>query len=129
MCFVKIYFFMFNVMCVMSNEVSFMKCWMQCFIIFYKSMSKIVMDCVCLIVRIIIFYSDVNVKFFSYFNKFKWLMNNYVFCFMIKVFVKSVLVYFNVICVWMQEYMSSRIFVVVCVVVLSICYVNSFLNV
>lgn len=50
-------------------------------------MSDIVMDCICLIVRIIIFNSDVKVEFFSYFNKFKWLMNNYVFCFMIKVFV------------------------------------------
>lgn len=107
MCFMQIYFFMFNVMSVMSNVVSSMQNRMQRFIVFYQSVSDIVMDSICLIRNIIIFNSDVQIQFFYYVNQFKRLFNNYVRSWMIEVFFKVMFVDYDVVVVWFNKNMSS----------------------
>lgn len=122
MCFVQIDFFMFNLMSVMSNEVSFMQFRMQGFVVFYQSVGDIVMDCISLIRDIIIFNGDVQVQFFNYVDQFQWLMNYYVGSFMIEVLFQRMLVDYDFIVVWFDENVSCGIFVVISVVVLIFSY-------
>lgn len=122
MCFMQIDFFMFNLMSVMSNEVSFMQFRMQGFVVFYQSVGDIVMDCISLIRDIIIFNGDVQVQFFNYVDQFQWLMNYYVGSFMIEVLFQRMLVDYDFIVVWFDENVSCGIFVVISVVVLIFSY-------
>lgn len=122
MCFMQVDFFMFNLMSVMSNEVSFMQFVMQGFVVFYQSVGDIVMDCISLIRDIIIFNSDVQIQFFNYVDQFQWLMNYYVGSFMIEVLFQRMLVDNDFIVVWFDEYVSCGIFVVISVVVLIFSY-------
>lgn len=122
MCFMQIDFFMFNLMSVMSNEVSFMQFRMQGFVVFYQSVGDIVMDCISLIRDIIIFNGDVQVQFFNYVDQFQWLMNYYVGSFMIEVLFQRMLVDYDFIVVWFDENVSCGTFVVISVVVLIFSY-------
>lgn len=122
MCFMQIDFFMFNLMSVMSNEVSFMQFRMQGFVVFYQSVGDIVMDCISLIRDIIIFNGDVQVQFFNYVDQFQWLMNYYVGSFMIEVLFQRMLVDYDFIVVRFDENVSCGIFAAISVVVLIFSY-------